>query len=61
MKKLWNAGTKKQREDLLKSIYGDCYIMFASECEKDWNSVRDGVRYRLVRLSDVYAARQAGK
>lgn len=59
MKNIWNAATKKQREDLLKSIYGDCYIMFASECEKDWDSVRDGVRNRLGRLHDVYAARNA--
>lgn len=59
MKEIWNAGTKKQREDLLKSIYGDCFIMFASECDKEWGSVRDGVRYRLGRLHDVYAARKA--
>lgn len=59
MKEIWNAGTKKQREDLLKSIYGDCYIMFASDCEKEWDAIHDGVKCRLGRLNDVYAARNA--
>lgn len=55
----WNNGTKKQRTDLLKSVYGDAYIMFASDCEKDWYAISCGVKRRLNMLVDVYNARNA--
>lgn len=54
---IWNNGTVKQRTDLLRSIYGDSYIMFASDISKDWNGIPYGVQRRLERLNDVLKAR----
>lgn len=58
MRQIWNNGTEEQRRDLLKSIYGDCYVMFASACSEDWDHIPYGVQRRLERLGDVYKARK---
>lgn len=55
---IWNSGTAKQRTDLLKSIYGDSYIMFAGDVQKNFNDIPYGVQCRLERLETVWKARR---
>ena len=53
---IWNNGTTKQRTDLLKSIYGSSYIMFASDIQK--NYIPYGVQCRLGRLLEALNAKK---
>lgn len=55
---IWNHGTTKQRTDLLKSIYGDAYIMFSRDIGKDYKDIPYGVQRRLERLLEVLNAKK---
>lgn len=55
---IWNNGTAKQRTDLLKSIYGSSYIMFASDIQKNYNDIPYGVQCRLSRLLEALNAKK---
>lgn len=55
---IWNNGTTKQRTDLLKSIYGDSWIMFHRDVNKDFKDITYGVQRRLGRLLEVLNAKK---
>ena len=53
IKDIWNNISIKQRTDLLKSIYGESYIMFHRDIPNGWDSLPYGVQRRLQRLDNV--------
>ena len=57
IKEIWNSITIQQRTDLLKSIYGESYIMLHRYIPKDWDGIPYGVQRRLQRLDDVRTGR----